>query len=237
VLPTITLNNGTTLNATRYNAIGNLNLNGATLSQSATDSGNYEGYQFLGTVTVGGSTPSIISSGNGKANHLRGASTINFNVADVTGSAAADLTVSNPIRNGSGDYAGVGSLQKTGAGTMLLTAANPYTGSTTISAGTLVLGSTASLASSQHHRRQRRRVRRERAAVEHLHTRRRPDAQRRRCNRARQRRRRQCDRRHRHDQRRRHRDGGNVHARRKSRAQRRHHGPSTSRRRRRSAAV
>jgi autotransporter-associated beta strand protein len=95
VLPTITLNSGTTLNATRYNAIGNLNLNGATLSQSATDSGNFEGYQFLGTVTVGGSAPSIISSGNGKANHLRGGSTINFNVADVTGSAAADLTVSN----------------------------------------------------------------------------------------------------------------------------------------------
>jgi fibronectin-binding autotransporter adhesin len=147
-LPTITLNEGTTLNATRYNAIGNLNLNGATLSQSSTDSGNFEGYLFLGPVTVGGNSPSVISSGNGKANHLRGTSTINFNVADVTGSAAADLTVSNPIRNGSNDYAGAGSLQKTGSGTMTLTAANSYTGTTTINAGTLALSGSASLASA-----------------------------------------------------------------------------------------
>ena len=42
------------LTSTRYNALPNLTLNGGTLDQSATDSGGYEGYQFLGTVTVGG---------------------------------------------------------------------------------------------------------------------------------------------------------------------------------------
>ena len=150
VLPTLTLNAGTTLNSTRYNAIGNLNLNGATLSQSATDSGAYQGYNFLGTVTVGGTAPSTISTGNAKGNHLKGGSTINFNVGDVTLSSATDLLVSAPLLIGSGDYAAAtpAALQKSGLGTMTLTAVNNYTGSTTISAGTLALGAAASLAST-----------------------------------------------------------------------------------------
>ncbi len=144
-LPTITVNGGT-FNSTRFNVVGNLVLNsGATLTQTATDAGNYEGFQFIGTVTVGGTSPSTISSGNSKANHLRGAATTIFNVANVTGDAAADLTVSNPIRDGSGDSPGVGSLQKMGAGTMLLTAPLSYTGATMVSAGALVLTGTAHL--------------------------------------------------------------------------------------------
>jgi fibronectin-binding autotransporter adhesin len=147
-LPIITLNAGTTMSATRYNAIGNINLNGATLTQAATDSGNYEGYQFLGTVTVGGTAASTISSDNNKANHLRGNATTIFDVADVTGTAAADLTISNPIRDGSGDYTGVGSLEKTGAGTMVLTGQNLYVGTTTVTAGTLALRELGSLSST-----------------------------------------------------------------------------------------
>ncbi|MBN8459036.1 MAG: autotransporter-associated beta strand repeat-containing protein [Verrucomicrobia bacterium] len=137
-LPSIVVNGGT-LTSTRFNILGNVTLNGGTLTQSVTDSGNYEGYEFLGTVTVGGGSASTISSGNGKANHLRGGSTITFNVADATASSASDLVVSNILRNGSGDYTGTGSLLKTGTGTMQMNAVNTYTGTTTVSQGTLVL--------------------------------------------------------------------------------------------------
>ncbi len=88
-MPTIVLNGGT-LNATRYSAIGNVTLNGGTLSQSSTEGtpANFDGYQFRGTITVTGTSASTISSPNGRTNHL-GTNT-NFNVADVTGDANAD---------------------------------------------------------------------------------------------------------------------------------------------------
>jgi autotransporter-associated beta strand protein len=139
-LPTVVIDGGT-LDSTRYNQVSNISLrNGGTLTQSATDSGNYEGYQFLGNITVTGNLPSTITSGNGKADHL-GTNTI-FTVADVTGDANPDLIVSTPLRNVSGDYAlAPGTLNKTGAGTMLLNAANVYNGVTTVSNGTLVISS------------------------------------------------------------------------------------------------
>ena len=63
-------------------------------------------------------------------------------MADVTGDSAPDLIVSLPLLNLSADFSqAAGSLTKTGAGTMLLTATNSYTGNTVISAGTLALGS------------------------------------------------------------------------------------------------
>lgn len=147
-LPTIVVDGGT-FNSTRFNVVGNLVLNnGATLVQNATDGpGAYEGYQFIGTVTVGGTTPSTISSGNSKGNHLRGGATTNFIVADVTANANADLTVSNVIKDGSGDYPGVGTLQKSGPGTMLLTAAETYTGATNVTNGVLALSGAGHLAS------------------------------------------------------------------------------------------
>jgi len=137
-----------TLNTLRFNIIGNVTLNGAALVNSiptGTDSTSYDGYQFLGTVTVGGSVPSTISSPTSRGNHLLGGGTTTFDVADVTGDAAVDLTVSTNLRDGSGDYTGAGALAKIGAGTMLLTAANTYTGTTTISSGTLEIGGAGSL--------------------------------------------------------------------------------------------
>lgn len=139
-----------TLSTTRFNIIGNLTLNGASLVNSTptgTDSASYDGFQFLGSVTVGGGTPSTIGTTTARGNHLLGGGTTTFDVGDVTGDAAVDLTVTTNLRNGSGDYGGTAALAKTGAGTMLLTAANTYTGDTTISAGTLEIGGAGSLAS------------------------------------------------------------------------------------------
>ncbi len=138
VLPTITLNGGT-LKATQYNAIGNINLNsGAVLTQSATISGNnYQGFQLLGSVTVAGTSASTMS-GTGNAGDQLLSTGTTFNVGS-TGAFGGDLLVTTPLVNDSGDYGNnsASSLIKSGAGTMVLSAASTYTGGTTINVGTL----------------------------------------------------------------------------------------------------
>ena len=149
-IPTVVVDGGT-LNATRFNILGNVVLNGATLSQSTTDSGNYDGYEFIGgTITVGGSAASTIATGNGSANHLAGGRVTTFDVADATASTAADLVVSAPLRDGSNDYPGAGALRKIGAGTLSLAAVNSFTGALTVAGGTLdaTVGSTTGTASA-----------------------------------------------------------------------------------------
>ncbi len=133
-LPTLVVNG--LMYSTRYNAMPNIVLNGGILDQAASDSGSYQGYQFLGSITVGGAAASTISTDNGKADHLLGSGTI-FNVA-VTGATGPDLTVSAPLANASGDYGSTaGKLIKTGAGTMAFTSTSTYTGATIVSNGTL----------------------------------------------------------------------------------------------------
>ncbi len=67
------------------------------------------------------------------------------NATIMSGTASnASHTIAGPIADG----ASAGSLIKTGAGMLTLTGSNSYTGSTTVSTGTLKLGSTGSLASS-----------------------------------------------------------------------------------------
>ena len=60
------------------------------------------------------------------------------------GTSGTGHTIAGPIADG----ASAGSLIKTGAGVLTLSGSNSYTGSTTVSTGTLKLGSTGSLASS-----------------------------------------------------------------------------------------
>ena len=134
-LPAIVINGGS-FETTRFNVVGNLTLNGASMvNANATDPANYHGFQFIGEVSVTGTTPSTISTTTGSGNHLRGGSATPFGVADQAGL----LTISTTLRNGSGDYSGTAGLTKTGAGTLALTGGSVYGGSTTISEGTLAI--------------------------------------------------------------------------------------------------
>ena len=160
-LPTITLNGGT-LSSTRYQPIGQLNLNGATVTTNdTTDTGGYQTYELRGNVTVGGTAPSTITSSavgvtGGVVNqggiHIgtffnNAVVPTTFTVA-ATGGAGADLTVNAPLIDESPDFGSrPGALTKAGAGTMLLTATNTYTGVTTVNAGMLSVASGGTLGS------------------------------------------------------------------------------------------
>ncbi|MCW1912741.1 autotransporter-associated beta strand repeat-containing protein [Luteolibacter sp. GHJ8] len=120
--------------------VNNLNLNGGTLELPYAGTGvlyNAESLQFNGTLTVGGSTPSAITSSADAATHgfaLSGDRT--FLVPDVTGNSNSDLVITAELENSD---AGNGALTKTGAGTLELSAVNSYSAGTTISAGTLLI--------------------------------------------------------------------------------------------------
>jgi autotransporter-associated beta strand protein len=107
-------------------------------------------FQLQGTVTVAGNAASGISTSGGDVTVGNGADNTGittFDVADVSGNSAADLTIEAIIRNSGNNGASIGGLTKSNAGTLLLTAANTYTGTTTVSEGTLAisgsLGNTA----------------------------------------------------------------------------------------------
>jgi autotransporter-associated beta strand protein len=116
---------------------GNVNIVGGTLSIAATGNlGNIANDVFMsngGTLAVTGTT----TLASGRAIFLQGASTI-----DVANSTTT--TVQGVIADG----ASAGSLAKSGAGTLTLSGVNTYTGTTTISGGSLVLSSTGSIAAS-----------------------------------------------------------------------------------------
>jgi autotransporter-associated beta strand protein len=139
-LPTIFVSPGSTVSSTRYNAIGNIALYGSTLTQASTDTGGYEGYQFLGTVAAFGATgaTSFITSTTGRANHLRGTT-----AGGTTFQVEQSLIVTSPLTNPSSDYLSTGAsgrVFKTGIGVLRFHGNNTYTGATTISDGTLLVG-------------------------------------------------------------------------------------------------
>ena len=140
---TLVINSGGTVSntASDIETLGPVQLNGGILTGAGGAYAAFQMYDLRGTVTVGGSSPSTISGpGNASSGYHLAAPTI-FNVADSTGDANSDLNVTAILvdQDGAGTAFGhlgaAGSLTKTGAGTLTLSATNAYTGGTTNNAG------------------------------------------------------------------------------------------------------
>ena len=96
-----------------------------------------------GDVTIVGTSGSTAKIGAASGTAATGMVDLGGGTRTITvanGAAAVDLQVAVPLVNGG--------LTKSGPGTMLLTAVSTYSGPTTIREGTLVLGATATIASS-----------------------------------------------------------------------------------------
>ena len=164
---TVTVNTGGTLalnagDALGYNAItaGNstaqININGGTVNIAVNaNEGFTAGLAMTGgtfSATGGGAfninptaanAPGITTNASATTATIsapvviRNGGSLAVNVAKGTTTSGIDFTVSGVI-------SGPGGITKSGAGTMLLTAANTYTGATAVNAGNLVLGGSLS---------------------------------------------------------------------------------------------
>ena len=125
---TVTVNGGSFRNngngATTVNGYSSMILN-ADLNFYGSDS---SGNNFTGTTNLGAT------------------GTAASRVINTTNTAAGSLTLSGVITNGSNGF--TTGITKTGAASLTLSGSNTYTGMTTISAGTLVLGAAGSINSS-----------------------------------------------------------------------------------------
>jgi autotransporter-associated beta strand protein len=150
--PAITVNGGTLASGGYFNTIWNLSLNSGTLLSNGGANSSYGSFDLAGTVTAGGGGTSFISSGTGVNNIINlgsgtSASSTTFNIASNS-SLIISTVLNNHIYWNSSDRTVAGSLIKTGAGTLTLSAANTYTGATTINEGTLALGASNVLANT-----------------------------------------------------------------------------------------
>jgi autotransporter-associated beta strand protein len=140
--PAVVLNNGTlAMTDSQYNYIKNITFtNGATWALGTGSLINgLTGANFnLATVTSQASANTSTITTRGGAIAANGG--VAFNVA--RGTTASDLIVSAILSDYNG---GLGSITKTGNGVLTLNAANSYSGTTTISAGTLALGALGSI--------------------------------------------------------------------------------------------
>jgi autotransporter-associated beta strand protein len=151
-----TVTNGT--GATGFNAFRNLTLSGGTLSVTNSLNaltGKFQAYSFKQSITVTGTSASLINdlvAGPNGAINIGGTADLGggrgsdllIDVEDVTASSAPDLTISAKLKNSVGPGTGFVDLAtgivKEGAGTLLLSGTNSYTGDTTVNEGTLVIG-------------------------------------------------------------------------------------------------
>jgi len=145
---------GTLASNNSFNSLVNLNMGGGTLLANGGLNANAPAFYLLGTVGVGGSTASQFVAGTGSFNAIAigsnlGPGSTTFDVRDATGSSAADLTVAVPLQDVVTAAGRLPSgLVKAGAGTLALTAANTYTGGTTLTRGTISLEHVGALGST-----------------------------------------------------------------------------------------
>jgi autotransporter-associated beta strand protein len=140
------LNGGTLKAIGGYQTLGPVYLNGGTIVTGPGSGFLYQAFALSGNVTVTGAVPSAILAGAGANNgvHLTFAQGSDgtmrvFRVDDVTGSSAADLTVTANLVDSSHQNKRAG-LIKTGAGTLLLSnGTNIYSSATIVSNGTLLV--------------------------------------------------------------------------------------------------
>lgn len=152
--PTITINAGglMTNGGDYFNTLTNLTLNGGELRAEGGNSPEFPAWQLKGTITVGGSAASSITTTAVNSeqmqdtaiqlgNNTEGGATT-FYVSNVTENAAADLTIGNLLVDGRDNVtvSVASGLIKTGGGTLVLLAGNSYSGGTIINGGTLVAG-------------------------------------------------------------------------------------------------
>ena len=152
VSPAIALNGGILKSKGNFNTLWNLQMGGGILLADGGTHSTAQAFQLAGTLTVintnGSTAPSFINVASSPINGYnavnvggQGDTALTMNIADVTGDAAADLTVNTVLEN-SGPM-GALPLVKTGAGTLALTAANIYSGGTRINAGTVAISNNA----------------------------------------------------------------------------------------------
>jgi autotransporter-associated beta strand protein len=148
--PTLVINSGGTVtngSIATNNALNNVELNGGTLTSTTGHTGStppnlpvYGAWNLNGSVTSTGT--STISTSDPTKGWIMlkvvGDKTTDFNVTSGT------LTVSAPVVDNPTD-GNIGSLSKSGAGAMVLSGANTYTGDTIVSDGSLELADNAQL--------------------------------------------------------------------------------------------
>jgi autotransporter-associated beta strand protein len=131
-----------TMNALSQGYSGGLTVNGGTFSYNSTAA-----TAALGNSTAGGT----ITLGGGTLNYTGSTDRSISNNITLTAATSSTLNNANSTITVSGTIGGSGNITKGGAGTLILSGANAYTGDTIISAGTLQIGAgstTGSISSS-----------------------------------------------------------------------------------------